>query len=398
MYQYWLMDVLLSFLGSEGEGIIQILWFFSFIFFVFFGQKLMVTQTIWKIEKDVADMELVAAEARKKVEHAVALDKAGKIRVREFMDFFIVSPISTDPYGVMKKIDMFMRHSDQKFMNLVNEIAPGLDRIEKMNYKNSLAGAMTAHQIAKVVRHMLELIKKYKMLQLAMILQMQIPMIKDMQKAAGKATEAFILGTPIGDGIGPIVAASLIPRRTRVKVDKENEFAVATVKIAGKTVLVSKANGPGASTGYPGRFLTQLGKRNRISKIITVDAALKMEGEKTGIVREGVGVAMGGNGADRFEIENFAVKNRIPVDAVAIKMSNRQALESMDKKLLQSVPEAIEKVKRSVKSSKGKVLIIGVGNTCGVGNTLNDLKETLASVKKHSPKKKIKKKKFLGRF
>jgi hypothetical protein len=390
------MDMLFSFLGflGDGDGIIQILWFMSFILFVVFGQKLMMTQTIWKVEKDVAEMEILAKEARRKVEHAVTLDRKGKQKVLEFMDFFIVSPVSTDPYGVMKKIDHVIRNSDRKFTALVNEIAPDLNIVEKMNFKNSLAGAMTTHQIAKAVRHMLELIKKYKMLQLAMILQMQIPMIKEFQKAAGKATEAFIQGTPIGDGMGPLVAASLVPKNIKPRVDKSNEFCYAKVKIAKKTVIVCKANGPGATTGYPGRFLTDLTKQEKITKIITVDAALKMEGEKSGIVREGVGIAMGGSGADRFEIENFSVRKGLPLDAIAIKMSNRQALEAMDKILIASIPEALDKVKNIVKKSKGKVLIMGVGNTCGVGNNIASVPEALVNVRKNSPKKKKKKKRW----
>jgi hypothetical protein len=390
------MDILSLF--GDGEGILQVLWFFSFVIFMMFGSKLMITQTVWKLEKDIDDMEKLAEESRKKVEHSIELDSKRKRKLREFMDFFVVSPVSTDPYGLMKKIDVFMRQSDAKFTKFVNILAPDLEAVDKMNLKNALAGAMTTHQIAKTMRHMLETVKKYKMLQIAMILQMQIAMIKEMQKAADKATDAFILGTPIGDGIGPIVVASLIPKNARVNVDKENQCSYASVKIGKRQVLVAKASGPGATTGYPGRFLTQLVKEKRISKIITVDAALKMEGEKMGIVREGVGIAMGGNGADRYAIEEFAVKSGIPMDAIAIKMNQMQALQSMDKKLLNSVPTAIDKVKEILDDSKGKVLILGVGNTCGVPDSSKGLKECLDNVRKNSPKKPVKKKKRFGLF
>ncbi|MEM7817115.1 MAG: DUF1512 family protein, partial [Candidatus Aenigmatarchaeota archaeon] len=95
------------------------------------------------------------------------------------------------------------------------------------------------HQIAKIVRHYLELIKKFKLFQLAMIIQMQIPLISREAKAAMHATHAFVDGLPIGDGIGPYVAASLINEKPLLF--KEEEFVVAKTNILGRTVFVAKA-------------------------------------------------------------------------------------------------------------------------------------------------------------
>ncbi len=79
---------------------------------------------------------------------------------------------------------------------------------------------------------------------------------------------------------------------------------------------------------------------------------------------------MGGSGVDRYEIEEIAVKNGIPLDAIAVKLSEEDALSAMPKDVLAAVPKAADLVKKAVARSgkSDKILIIGVGNTCGIGN------------------------------
>ena len=47
-----------------------------------------------------------------------------------------------------------------------------------------------------------------------------------------------------------------------------------------------------------------------------IDAALKLEGEKTGDIAEGIGVAIGGIGVEKFRIEAQTVKAGVPMYAV----------------------------------------------------------------------------------
>jgi hypothetical protein len=296
----------------------------------------------------------------------------------------------------MKKLDHMVKNYDYRFKYFVNQIMPNEPEDKKRNIRDALSGAITTHQIAKIVRHYVDLIKKYKMFQMAMIIQMQIPLITRMAKASMKATKAFVNGMPIGDGIGPLVAASLI--KDGVKKFEEEEFAVAKTKIDGKEVWVSKALGPGASTGYPGKFMTKFMKRQKIGRIITIDAGLKLEGEKTGTVAEGVGVAMGGIGVDRYEIENIATKRKIPLDAVVIKVSDEEALMPMKGDIFKSIDASVVSIKESLKRSRKneKILIMGVGNTCGIGNDSKTVKEVMKKVKKQDrmEKEESKKKRF----
>jgi hypothetical protein len=374
-----------------------VLWFIIASVFFFFGQRIMVTQIILQLEKEVIELEAMAEKSRNYVIHSINKKPNEDLRksVKGFMEFFIVGPVSTDPYGIIKKIDHVVRNADDKFKYFVGQIAPNADAEKQKNIRNALEGAMTANQIAKIIRHNLELIKKYKMFQLAVILQMQIPLIARIAKAAMKATEAFTDGVPIGDGIGPLVAASMISGKA--KVYDNYEFAVAKAKVNGREVWISKAAGPGASTGYPGRFLLEFMKTQKIDRIISVDAALKLEGEKAGSVAEGVGMAMGGTGVDRYQIEEIVVKRNIPLDAVVVKVSEEEALEPMAREVFKASEDAIANVRAIIKRTKPseKIMIIGVGNTCGIGNSKDETKDVEKKLRPHY-KKEEKKKNFLG--
>jgi hypothetical protein len=371
--------VLLGQIGGGQDMLTTVLWFLMFFVFAFFYPRIMISQTIWSVEKDVLKLEDMARRDRDFVTKSIEARPSAKLKesVRNFMEFFAVPPVSDDPYGVIKKLDLVIRQSDGRFKWFVNQIGPRMSEVEKADIKNALAGAMTTHQIAKVLRHMLELIKKYKILQLAMIVQMQMPLIMRSAKAASNATKAFAEGVPIGDGIGPMVAASMTPAKAKLTVYKDEEFVVSKVNIGGRPVLMAKAHGPGASIGRPGAFLLKLIEKQKIDRIITVDAAMRLEGEKAGSVAEGVGVAMGGS-VDRYEMEELAVKNQIPLDAVAIKVSDEEALNPMIKPVLSAIPVAQEAVRTALGRTKRseRILIMGVGNTCGVGDTAHDLEES----------------------
>lgn len=390
-----MMFMPLAFFGGEGDWTSQLIWLAFFMVFIFFAPRLMVTQTILKLEKDVAELEGMAKNARDCVVKAVSKKPTANLKeaIRNFMEFFAISPVSLDPYGIVKKLDHIIRNSEQRFKYFVKEIAPNLSIERQRNIKNALAGAITTHEIAKLVRHFLEIVKKYKLFQLGMILQMQIPLVARIAKASMHATHAFAEGSPIGDGIGPLVAANMIKDKYK-KFEKE-EFILFKTKINGKDIFITKSDGPGASTGYPGKFLKKFFKRNRINRIITIDAGMKLEGEKPGSIAEGVGVAIGGSGVDRYEIEEICVQKNIPLDAVVVKVSDEEALMPMGKEIVNSVSNAIDIVKKNIKreKKKEKILIIGVGNTCGIGNNIKEAKESEKIIRKNIKKAKKEKKK-----
>ena len=79
-----------------------------------------------------------------------------------------------------------------------------------------------------------------------------------------------------------------------------------------------------------------------LSAIIMADAALKLEGEKTGEMVEGMGAAIGGIGTEKFGIEEVAAKHAIPIYAILVKESQIEALTVMRKEIADASQAVLE--------------------------------------------------------
>ena len=261
-----------------------------------------------------------------------------------------------------------------------------------------LSGGISLHTIAKTIRHYVELIRKTKNLQIAMLLQMQLPMIEKLANAVYEGTKALTKGEPIGDSVGPYIVAKLIGNAKTKEI--EEDIVMAEKKMLGRHVFLLKAKGPGGRLGRPGKAVEKLLKKHKIAKIITIDAAAKLEGEKTGSIAEGVGVAIGGPGVEKSYIENVAVKKNIPLDSIIVKMSAEEAIMPMRKEIKDAFKEVEESIKRSLIATKpkSKVIIVGVGNTSGIGNSSKGIEKTEKWIEQYSKKLKEKEKKKKKRF
>ena len=104
--------------------------------------------------------------------------------------------------------------------------------------------------------------------------------------------------------------------------------------------------------------------------VIMIDAALRYEGEKSGEVSEGIGAAIGGLGVERYKIEEIVRNYKIPVYAVIVKESIREAITPMTKEIIDSYSEVLKRIKSLIqlRTKKGdNIIIAGIGNTIGVG-------------------------------
>ena len=366
-----------------GEFWGNIIYFLIFLLFIFFYPRLMVMQILLSLERSAKNLEILTQKGKNIVIRKISKNPGREIvrKVSEFLDFFVIEPVSLDPFGIIKKIEHILTLSENRIKQFVKSLTPNFNSEERANLMMGLSGAISLNQVAKSVRHYVELIKKTKNLQLAIVLQMQLPLIEKISKALFKGTEAFLNGWPVGDSIGALAIASLITKRTK---EIEEDTLIVEEKIGKRKVYLIKAKGPGGRLGKLGRAVEKIVKREKIAKIITVDAAVKLEGEKTGSVAEGVGVAIGGIGVDRAYIENIATKEKIPLDSIIIKMSQEEAIIPMKKEILFSIPNVIEKIKASISETrgKGKIIVVGVGNTCGVGNNKRDVKKAEEKIRK----------------
>jgi hypothetical protein len=366
---------LFQFPGGDIFSQILTLIFYAFFFiFVFYGQRIQTHIMLKEVEGSLYKLRYIRDEGRR-----IAIETIKDIgkpqvdptaRVDRFLEYFTITPQSLDPAGLVWKLEHILDVRDVRFKDEVKLIAPAADEIQANNLENTLEAAMALNYIYKVIRHFYLLGKKTLSLYIIMQIQMILPLVMREAEAYASALKAFAYGQPIGDGAGALVASKLMHGHETRKIPKD--CIVATVPIEGRTAYVIKAEGPGGNVGKPGDAIKTIIEENegKIASVIMIDAALKLEGEEVGEVAEGVGAAIGGPGIDQFKIEESILKYRIPINAVVIKEDIGDAVSPMRKEIFNAVDKAIERIKQVVleRTREGdKVIIVGVGNTIGIG-------------------------------
>jgi len=209
--------------------------------------------------------------------------------------------------------------------------------------------------------------KKQNNYPLILPLQMILPFIMEEAAAIHSAISTFKLGQPVGDGIGPMIVG-----RMMLNLKKENiafQTVLSKTNFDGRNLFLLKAQGPGSTVGRPGDAVEKIVSENKIDMIIMIDAALKMEGEESATVAQGFGAAIGGIGTERYQIEAIATNHDIPIFAIVIKQSIKEAINLMTKDIAEKANEVSSQLLEMIStntSTNDSVLIIGVGNTVGV--------------------------------
>jgi hypothetical protein len=371
------LQVLPNFFGGTGDSIsniISVLFYGVFIVFMFYGQRIQMYVMIREVEGSLYKLKYIKEEGRKTTIETIK--EIGKpqtdptARVDRYLEYFTIQPQSMDPAGIVYKLDHILDVRDTRLKDEVKIMAPASDEIQVNNLENTLEAAMALNFIYKVVRHYYIQGKKTLSLYIIMQLQMILPLVMKEAEAYASALKAFAYGQPIGDGAGPLVAAKLIHGNETRKVPKD--CVVATVPMEGRTAFIIKAEGPGGNVGKPGDAVKTIIDENegKVSSVIMIDAGLKLEGETVGEVVEGIGAAIGGPGVDQFKIEEAVVEHHIPINAVIVKEDIGDAVSPMRKEISDSVDRVIERVRSVIleRTKEGdKVIIVGVGNTIGIG-------------------------------
>jgi hypothetical protein len=363
-------------LGSS-DIIVQILSLASYLFifvFIFYGQRIQMYVMIREVESSLFKLKLMREEGKKTAIETIkeigkpSTDPSSK--VDRYLEYFTIPPQSMDPAGVVYKLDHILDTRDARLKDEVKLMAPACDEVQVYNLENTLEAAMALNFIYKVVRHYYLQGKKSLSLYTIMQLQMILPMVMKEAEAYSSALKAFAFGQPIGDGAGPLIAARLMHGHEIRKVPKD--CVVATVEFEKRIALVMKAEGPGGNVGKPGDAVKTLVEENKgkIAAVIMIDAGLKLEGEGLGEIAEGIGAAIGGPGVDQYKIEEAIMEDKIPLYAVIVKEDIGDAVSMMRREISEAAEKAIERVKDVVleRTKEGdQIIIVGVGNTIGIG-------------------------------
>ena len=360
--------------SSDWTTYLSLISYLFFIVLIFYGQRIQMYVMIREVENSLHKLKFIKEEGRKNAIDAIK--EVGKptvdpsTRVDRYLEYFTIGPQSMDPAGIVYKLDHILDVRDERLKDEVKLMAPACDEVQVNNLENTLEAAMALNFIYKVIRHYYIQGKKTLSLYVIMQIQMILPMVMKEAEAYGSALKAFAYGQPIGDGAGPLVAAKLMHGYEVRKLPKD--CVMATVPFEGRTALVIKAEGPGGNVGKPGDAVEAVIEENegKIGMVIMIDAGLKLEGEMVGEVAEGIGAAIGGPGVDQFKIEAKLTKYHIPINAVIVKEDIGDAVSPMRKEINDAVDPVIERVKNVIleRTKEGdKVIIVGVGNSIGVG-------------------------------
>jgi len=284
-------------------------------------------------------------------------------------NYFAIEPVSIEPIDIIKRLDHIITVNEDKFKSDLQKSMPNIGRHMLNNIAVSLAVTSALYTIYKILRHYYLIGKKYENWVLLMQLYLMLPQIVKELIPYAKAVETFAKGIPIGDSVGPMVAYRLAGLSPRIDVEEDTVYSV--IEVEGRKVYVIKAKGPGATVGKPGKAVARVAEmlNYKVARIITIDAAFKLEGEPTGLVAEGSGAAIGDVGPEKIEIERVAVKCGAPLDAVIVKMNNEEAIKPMSKEVAEGAEKAFQVVLEIIRNRTkpgDNVIVVGIGNTVGV--------------------------------
>ena len=343
-----------------------------FLNFTDIPQKMQLWRWASFIRKRLYQLSELENEGRRK---AISyLSKLGVSDPRKFMEnfldnFFVIEPVSKEPTDIIRRLKHLLRVRNTAVKAYVNEKLSNVDAWKRNNTEVLLEIVSVIRSINKVVRHYFQLCLKYSNWILVMQLALEMPQILRLVKSYNDAIDAFLKGTPVGDGVGPLVARHFIGVTKPAEVAEETDLYITEYE--GRKLYIIKARGPGATVGWPGEAVERIVNRleGKVARIITVDAALRLESEESGEVAYGVGAAIGDPGPEKIAIERAATRYSIPLEAVVVKMSDAEALNTMSKKVYEGVQKAVEVVKKIIeeKVPKGEnVILVGIGNTVGI--------------------------------
>ena len=353
-------------------------WLLFLLFFFIYPllyPRIIISQAVFRLSQLNEKIGFMVNTLKKEIVRKSRTTKPSSF-LNEVLEFFTIEPVDLDPFGIIRKWEKIIDQSKEYLEKFVDKLSPKLETEKKRNIIMGLNATISLYQIYKLINHYINMLIKTKNFQLAFLIQMQIPLIERVARAVFKGGKMIIEGYPIGDSIGPLAVTQLISKKDRMK--EKDDCIIIRKRIGKKEVFILRSKGPGSRIGKFGRIAQEIIKKYRIKEVITVDAAAKLEGEKTGSIAEGVGVAIGGIGVDKALIEEITTKKDIELKAIIIKMSNEEAIKPMHPDVFKAAKVVKEKLLNLIKDSANKrILIIGVGNSVGIPNTMEEINEKI---------------------
>jgi len=367
------LDILDEFfgMGDDSNPFMMLIWMLPIILFVFYGQRIQLIITSRDIKKSMSELEQFRNDSRDElinyIKQKLSPNGDPTQKLDRFFDYFTIMPVDIDPNGIIPKIHNLVRSREDTTRKQVKSMFSEINTLEITKVQNLLEIVTTLQLLHKIVRHLFLTAKKQNNYPLILPLQMMLPFIMEQAEALKDAIPAFKQAQPIGDGIGPLVVGGMMLNTKKQKAEFETVYSES--EFNGRKLILLKAEGPYATVGRPGEATESLVEKFKPNVIIMIDAALKLEGEDTGSIAQGFGAAIGGIGIDRFKIEAVATKYDIPIFAIVVRQSVKDAITLMKKEISDQTENIRKQVYEMITDNSNPnqtVLIIGVGNTLGI--------------------------------
>jgi len=356
---------------DNSNPLMWLVWILPIFVFMLYGQRIQLHVTSSEINKGLEKLKLYRDDTRKEliayVKNTANPSTDPTVFLDRYFEYFTIMPVDMDPNGIVPKIKHIMRTREDSTREQVKSLSPNMSHVQASQVINILEAVTTLNMLYKMVRHFFLTAKKQNNFPLILPLQMMMPFILEEAEALKIAVSAFKQGQPIGDGIGPMIVGKMMLGTEKKTVALET--VMSEKDFEGRKLCLLKAEGPAATVGRPADALEKMISENKPDIIVMVDAALKLEGEETGSIAQGFGAAIGGVGTERFQIEEVATKHNIPIYAIVIKQSIKEAITLMKKEIADSSDKVSTQVYDIIKGTTKAgqcALVIGVGNTLGV--------------------------------
>lgn len=345
------------------------------LLFLGFNQRFQIYISSRNIKLKLNILEKMALDSQNKTINflkGLGLEKPEPV-VERGINYFVIDPVNVEPTDIIKRMDILFKTREDRIEGLLEQVVPKASKVEKSIAVTALEIASALTLVFKYVRHYLITGQKTNNWILIMQLEMILPMLIKQAEAYSKALDVFLEGKPVGDGAGPLTVFKLAgPNAQPVEIVKDTVYFETIIE--NRKAYLIKASGPESNVGHPGFAVESLLNKlvneedKKVGMIITVDAALKLEGEPTGEVTEGAGAAIGDVGPEKIRIERAAANYGIPLHAIIVKMSMEEAILTMKKEIVDAIDKVTERIKELVKNipEDSIIIIAGIGNSCGI--------------------------------
>ena len=308
--------------------------------------------------------------------------------IQEMLDFFVLAPSDLD---VSKYPTLYFLHSRQesRYRELILNFLPPMDDSSLVKITSLLTITAQIDDLYKKVRHNLITGEKTKSYWYLLQSAADISTTMLTAQAFRYALTSFIGGKPIGDSVGPLTIQKFIEEVLKdsgiqaesTSIHEGGQFYSQKITYNNRQCICLRAKGPESRVGTPGIAIQQLFSKidqagQSIALFISIDAVARLEGEKSGTVAHGLGVATG-NGrypqkhtnVDKFQIETLIMEQNIPMEAIVCRVSFEEAFMPITETIQGAVPKILRFIKQIIRSQTQPgdlVVIIGIGNAIGV--------------------------------